>query len=151
MNKNIIDFIDNNKRNNLNISNKNKRRISKEKINEEKDTNEKNKIIKEISYLHILKSFLCFKDQRTKLIDLSHNIIIQDLSVERILKRFYDLEKLNQSEGNVGINVINVKRFKEIDQYIDNIIKDLKKENNSNNEKTEKNSENENKLNSLAT
>ena len=48
--------------------------------------------MKKINYLHIIKSFFCFNDKKTKLIDLCHYIVTDDISIERILERLYNLE-----------------------------------------------------------
>lgn len=68
-----------------------------------------------------MKSFLCFKDKKTKLINLCHTIILQDLCIERILERFYNLEKIYQffkGKEKEKIECIKTKRFKEINKYI---------------------------------
>ena len=53
-----------------------------------------NKELKKINYFHILISYLCFKNKKTEIINLCEEIITEDLCVERILKRFYNLERL---------------------------------------------------------
>ena len=55
---------------------------------------ENNKELKKINYFHILISYLCFKTKKTEIINLCDDIITEDLCVERILKRFYNLERL---------------------------------------------------------
>ena len=80
-----------------------------------------NQVLNKINYYHILKSFLCFKDKKTKLINLCHTIILQDLCIERILERFYNLEKIYQffkGKEKEKIECIKTKRFKEINKYI---------------------------------
>ena len=110
---------------------KNKLNISKEAMinkNDKKNySNISNKILKSINSYHILKSYLCFNDKRTKLINISHNIIIEDMSVERILKRFYKLENIYHffsNEEKEKYNITKNKRFKEINKYIYEIKKD---------------------------
>ena len=98
-----------------------------EKIN---NSNRNNKILKEINYFQIIKSYFCFNDKRNKLINLCHNIISQDISIERILKRIYDLEKIynyftNKEKGKLRHN--KNKRFKEINKYLDKINYETKK------------------------
>ena len=53
-----------------------------------------NKEFKKINYFHILISYLCFKTKKTEIINLCDDIITEDLGVERILKRLYNLERL---------------------------------------------------------
>ena len=90
------------------INNKleNAERIDKTKLNKSKNDisykNEKvkkirinNKHIEKVNYFHILKSYFCFKDKKTEMISLCNDIIIEDMCIERILERFYNLEKLN--------------------------------------------------------
>jgi len=81
-------------------------KINKEKTNkkpynfdkEEEDNNQNyiNEINKKINYLHIIKSLFCFNDKKTKIIDLCHNIVTEDISIERIFERFYNLENAYQ-------------------------------------------------------
>ena len=91
------------------------KRISKTKIIRKIRVN--NQIMKQINYCHILKSFLCFKDKKTKLINLCENIINEDMSIERILERFYNF------------NIIEENRLKEVYKYIYTFINDIKKDN----------------------
>ena len=90
------------------INNKleNSERIFKNKLNVSKnDISDKNDKIKEIrlnsnhiekvNYFHILKSYFCFKDKKTEMINLCKDIIREDMCIERILERFYNLEKLS--------------------------------------------------------
>ena len=53
-----------------------------------------NKELKKINYFHILISYLCFKNKKTEIINLCDDIITEYLSVERILRRLYNLERL---------------------------------------------------------
>ena len=53
-----------------------------------------NKEFKKINYFHILISYLCFKTKKTEIINLCDDIVTEDLCVERILKRLYNLERL---------------------------------------------------------
>ena len=79
-----------------------------------------NDLIKKINYFHILKSYFCFSDNKTKLINLYHNIIKEDMSVEKILERFYNLDNIFQyfnKEEIIKLNDINNNGFKEINIY----------------------------------
>ena len=123
-------------------------RICKNKLNISKnDTSYKNEKIKEIrlnnnhkekvNYFHILKSYFCFKDKKTEMINLCNEIINEDMCIERILERFYNLEKLNLhsdfKEEKLKINKNKSKGIKGPKKFIkdiDNInMNDLKNEN----------------------
>ena len=113
-----------NKSEKLNIS-KDNNILKIKKLNK---ININNIILTKINFCNILKSFLCFKDKKTKLINLCHNIITEDLSIERILERFYNLENIYyfiSNEEKETLNIIKNKRLTEIDKYIDNINKDI--------------------------
>ena len=89
---------------------------------EERNIN--NKFMKELNYFHIIKSYFCFKDNKSKLIQLCHNLVMEDMSVERILQRLYNLERIYYSflkEQKGKIKLIKIKRFKEINKCIMNI------------------------------
>ena len=85
----------------------------KNDIIEEKNID--NKFIKEINYFYVLKSYFCFKDNKSKLIQLCHNLVIEDMSVEKILQRLYNLERiyfsfLKEEKGKIKLS--KIKRFK---------------------------------------
>ena len=51
------------------------------------------------------------------MINLCHNIISEDISIERILERFYNLENIHQiisKEEKEELKIYKNKRFKEI-------------------------------------
>ena len=60
----------------------------------EKENDDKNviKVMKKLNFINIIKSFLCFRDKKLKLINLCDNIVNRDICVERILRRLYVLE-----------------------------------------------------------
>ena len=62
----------------------------KEKILKERNI----KVLKNLNFFYIIKSFFCFKDIKTKLIDLCNRIINEDICIDRILGRLYNLEKI---------------------------------------------------------
>ena len=49
-------------------------------------------VMKNLKVIHIIKSFFCFKDKKTQLINLCDRAINKDLCAESILKRLYKLE-----------------------------------------------------------
>ena len=97
-----------------------------ERINNIED---KDKKFKQINYYHILKSFFCFKDERTQLINYCNNIINKDMCIERILERIYFLENIHRNrfkdKQTNNINILSVKRYKDrnTNYKINNIIK----------------------------
>ena len=114
-------------------------RIDKNDINEENRTkvrNLQNKIIndifKKINYYNIFKSLFCFKDNKTKFIDLCHNIIIEDMSIEIILERFYNLERIyslvlnEESIDNDNCFFFKHNRYNEILKYIFKLNNEIK-------------------------
>ena len=116
------DFLDKSVENKLNISKDNKVSVNEENINNQGNKIEIEKIFNKINYCHIIKSFFCFKDKKTKLINLCHDIITEDICIERILERINNLEIIYQlvyDEDNENYKLIN-NRFNEIIQYISN-------------------------------
>ena len=111
--------------------------INKSIDNNKNDKTEKmNKIslnknlINEINYFNIIKSYLCFKDKKTELVNLCYDIIIEDMSIESILKRIYDLEELynlffKEEKEKIALN--KNERFKNINNSIYKIKKVDKK------------------------
>jgi len=92
----------------------------------------KNKILKEINYFNIVKSFLCFKDKKSQFINFCNNIIRQDMSIERILERFYKLENVFHYfsiEKKRKLRHIKNKRILEIDKKLDDFFDEIKARN----------------------
>jgi len=119
------DYLDRNNINKLNSSKNNNLHIRK--INK---TNFIHNVFIKIDYFQILKSFLCFKDPKSQLINYSHKIITEDLSVERILKRLYHLEdigRLYSNEEEDKLNYMENDRFNKINKYAYKIIYNTKK------------------------
>ena len=94
-------------------------------IDSEENNNQNyiNEIKKKINYLYIIKSFFCFNDKKTKLIDICHNIVTEDTSIERILERFYNLENGYHfiSDKNNEKLFNHNEKLEEISKYIDKI------------------------------
>ena len=57
-------------------------------------------MLSELSFWDILKSYFCFKDKKSKLVNLCHNIIIEDMCFEKIIKRIYSLENISYYYSN---------------------------------------------------
>ena len=67
------------------------------------------KLLSELCFCDALKSYFCFKDKKTKLVNDCHNIIIEDICLEKILKRIYSLENFS---NHYYLKLIKNKRFK---------------------------------------
>ena len=131
------------------INNKleNSERIDKTKLNTSKNDivykNEKimqirinNKQIDKVNYFHILKSYFCFKDKKTEMINLCNDIITEDMCIERILERFYNLEKLSHHYSDIKKEKLKINKKegfkgpKKLIKDIDNTnMNDIKNEN----------------------
>ena len=119
------------KLNNLN-DNENNNNLIMEKINNIEDKDIK---LKQIKYYHIIKSFFCFKDEKTKLINYCNNLINQDMCIERILERIYNLENINSRfsyEQKNNINMLRTKRYKNKNKSNYKINNLIKRENDDN-------------------
>ena len=96
--------------------------------NKIKQVIDNNKELKKINYFYILISYLCFKTKKTEIINLCDDIVTEDLCVERILKRLYNLEKLcpdfSSNEEKEETKIFNNKIIepKILDSIINNYI-----------------------------
>jgi hypothetical protein len=90
--------------NNQEVLDKSKLNISKENINldngKKNQSNINDKLLNELSFWEILKSYFCFKDKKSELVNLCHNIIIEDMCFEKIIKRIYCLENISYYYSN---------------------------------------------------
>jgi len=89
-------------------------------INEEPE-NKTEVILKKINVFHIIKNFFCCNNPKDKLISLCHEIIQNDMCVETILERFYNLGRIYKSitdieKYDLGLNKDS--RFREINSII---------------------------------
>jgi hypothetical protein len=144
-----IDILNKNNQIQLNNNLNNIKRINIREITNKKDSknNNKIKILNNINYYNIMMSYLFCKNKKTELINLCHNIINEDMCIERILKRMYDLENLYNycsNEENSKIKLIKNNRFKEIKKCINEINNELKDEK-CDKEKTKRNDDENNK------
>ena len=115
-----IDYLDKTDKNRLNNIKKSFF-SSNEKVNE---------ALTKINHYHILKSYFCFKDKKTKLIDFCENFISEETSIEKILERFYNLDSLFQFFLNKEEDLENFrnKKFEDIRKNIIEINDDIQKE-----------------------
>ena len=89
-------------------------------MNEEPE-NKTEVILKKINVFHIIKNFFCCNNPKGKLISLCHEIIQNDMCVETILERFYNLGRIYKSitdieKYDLGLNKDS--RFREINSII---------------------------------
>ena len=120
---------DNLEKNNENKLNTSSNQISKNETKDEEENNKEEKIFKKINYYHIFKSLFCFKDRKTKFINLCNEIITEDICIERILERFNNLENLCKLNSENSDNCKLINRYNEIIQYISFIDNEMKIEN----------------------
>ena len=90
---------------------------------DDENESQKEKVLKRINILNIIIS-LCCKGNKEKLITLCRNIIINDMCIETIIERFYNLLNIYYSirdleKYNLGLN--KMQNFKEINSIIYNI------------------------------
>ena len=120
-NNNEIDEITDNKNTNYNIYSIEK----KSNVDDDKRIN----VLNNLNYYHIIKSYFCFKDDKTKLINCVDDLISEELSIERILRRINDME----DQINYILNSLNLSnthkndKFDEINELIDKIDKNNNK------------------------
>ena len=93
-----------------------------ENLNDENES-QKEKVLKKINIFNIIIS-LCCKGNKEKLITLYRKIIINDMCIEIIIERFYNLLNIYYSisdleKYNLGLN--KLQNFKEINSIIYNI------------------------------
>jgi len=101
---------------------------SKEVINlnniklKDKKLKERNiKVLKNLNCFDVIKSFFCFKNAKKKLIDLCNRIINEDISIDRILNRQYNLEKVYSLIKNQEYDKFKFNRkedIKKINDYL---------------------------------
>jgi len=124
--RNFSDYIDKHYKNDSSLKiNRNSKKIN---INSK---NTSNKVLKALNFLIIIKSYFCFKhkNKKVKLLNLCHSIITEDICIERILERFYNLENIYHfNEKKDKLNIFESIRFKEVNKYIYDINYEIIKE-----------------------
>ena len=106
-----------------NNSKLNIKKVIKDSILRNIDINIMNELkMKKITVNSILRSyFCCFKDKKTKLINLCHSIILNELCIDRILIRLFKLEKiydLLSDEDKAKIHFMQIRELEEINSYL---------------------------------
>ena len=82
------------------------------------------KVMKQLNFINIIKSFFCVKDKNLKLINLCNILVDKDLCVERALKRLYILENeinlIKERNKNKSYRNLEMSRVKKLINRIDN-------------------------------
>ena len=123
LNKKIQINKDDNINNINNINNKNKQ-IIKDVLLKNQDNNLFNELkMKKINFLFFFKSYFycCLKDKKTELINLCHDIILNELCIDRILIRLFKLEKiyyLLSDTDKAKIHYMQIQELEEINDYL---------------------------------
>ena len=115
-----------------NLERHNKDKIKSKSINRN-SVNESSKILKKLNLINIIKSFFCCKDKKSLLINTCHNLVIDNISIEKILKALYKLENvyyiiLEKSKHKLKKYIYVNKRLREINKFIHEINKELEME-----------------------
>ena len=99
--------------------------------------NDEEKVVKALesaNYFHFLKSYLCFKDQKTRLINECYELYKEEVCIENILKWLYEYEEridcietiLNEN-SSVAKNIPKSERFEKIYDLVNEIEKNNEK------------------------
>ena len=116
-----IEINDLNKLDENNVNNNNQ----ENKINSYNLNNANKELLKHLSYFHYIKSYLCFKDEKSELINNLYSFIQQELCIEAILSKIYRLENfyyINTKENLIKYNMIKKNKRKNTSdkRYINN-------------------------------
>ena len=104
--------------------NKNKeKKIINKVITKNFDKNIDNELkMKKVNVWTIIKSyFLCSKDNRTKLVNICHETILRELSIDKILIKLFKLEKiyyLLSNKHKAKIQLMEIKEFKDVNEFL---------------------------------
>ena len=120
-NNNRIKIVPEKMNNSFKLSEKNSINIKTSISMDEEPENKTEVILKKINVFHIIKNFFCCNNPKDKLISLCHEIIQNDMCVETILERFYNLGRIYKSitdieKYDLGLNKDS--RFREINSII---------------------------------
>ena len=126
---NRIKLVPNKINNSFILSEKNSINIECSKIKYNPLENKNEKIFRRINIFNVIKSFIC-NDNKSKLISLCHELVIEDLCVENILEKFYNLRRIYHSISDSDKNKLGLNkepRFREINSKINDIYIEAKK------------------------
>ena len=87
------------------------------------------KVMKNLNFINIIKSFFCCKDKKLKLINLCNEIVNKDICVERILRRLYILENEYNSiiKGDTSRTINDNSGISKVKKLIKKINKEINK------------------------
>lgn len=98
--------------------------------------NDEEKVVKALdsaNYFHFLKSYLCFKDQKTRLINECYELYKEEVCIENILKRLYEYEeRIDCIETILNENSLvakNIPKSERLEKIYD-LVNELEKKNN---------------------
>ena len=120
-NNNRIKIVPEKMNNSFKLSEKNSINIKTSISMDEEPENKTEIILKKINVFHIIKNFFCCNNPKGKLISLCHEIIQNDMCVETILERFYNLGRIYKSITDIekyDLGLSKDSRFREINSII---------------------------------
>ena len=108
--------------------------INSNSENKDKQTNNKKltkiKILNQLNFFDFFKSYFCFKSTKYKLIDICHDLFKEEICIDRILKRLYNLENYISFNKDKSLRTIQTKsQYELIDEYLSIIIREKIQEN----------------------
>ena len=108
--------------------------INSNSENKDKQTNNKKltkiKIFNQLNFFDFFKSYFCFKSTKYKLIDICHDLFKEEICIDRILKRLYNLENYISYNKDKSLRTIQTKsQYELIDEYLSIIINEKIQEN----------------------
>ena len=110
--------------NSFKLTEKNDINITESENGYEKSESVKEKVLKSINVLYIIKSFFC-NGNKDKLISLCHELIIKEMCVDTIMEKFYILLRIYNSfpeAEKCNLGLYKEQRFREINSVIYSII-----------------------------
>ena len=83
------------------------------------------KILNNFKFFDFFKSYFCFKSIKYKIIDSCHDLFKEEICVDRILKRLYNLENciLVNNDSSISINK-KKNKYELIDEYLSIFLKE---------------------------
>ena len=83
------------------------------------------KILNNLKFFDFFKSYFCFKSIKYKLIDACHDLFKEEICIENILKRLYNLENYILINNDTSISIDKKKnKYKLIEEYLSILLKE---------------------------
>ena len=83
------------------------------------------KILNKLKFFDFFKSHFCFKNIKYKLIDSCHDLFKEEICIDNILKRLYNLENCILVDNDISISINKKKnKYELIDEYLSIILND---------------------------